>query len=158
MTRHKSACEVSHVKLFPCSMLWSEEWVWCQLRAIPNGCHGMWAVEFFFGVCSKKYFLSWSAQEDAGSCPFALDVYMFAVDLKYRCIHYVSEHSRFSASPFKLFSPLNIADLPQIQRQMSNSHTYLRAGFCFFSLSWLHGRCQIWKCFYLLLETYSQDV
>lgn len=50
------------------------------------------------------------------------NVHMFALDLKYRCIHYVSEHSRF-----KSVCP-NIGDLPQVQRQMSNTHACLFAG------------------------------
>ena len=80
--------------------------------------------------------------------PLHSTVHMFAVDLKYRCIHYVSEHSCFNT--FKLVSP-NMGDLPQVQRQMSRLHTCLHVTGADlpFSLSWLPGSCQIWKCFWI---------
>lgn len=66
--------------------------IWVQWD-VKDGFFFLLPLLFFFFfwvggyVCNKEYFLSWFTQEDAGSCP------MFAPNLKYRCIHYVSEYS-----------------------------------------------------------------
>lgn len=121
----------------------------CDVSSGPNqmgamGCErwnsivlGEWGVVFMF----RSVFSAGPLRRTQAAVPLHSNVRMFVLDLKYRCIHYVREHSRFSTFK-KLVSP-NIGDLPQVQRQMSNTRTCLLAGA---SVSWLHERRQICKC------------
>ncbi len=104
-----------------------------------------WGGSFYVAECVASVFSAGPLRRTQAAVPLRSNVHMFALGLKYRCIHYVSEHSRFNT--FKPVCP-NIGDLPQVQRQMSNTRTCLLAGTdSLFSLSWLHGSCQICKCF-----------
>lgn len=96
---------------------------------------------FYVAECvARSVFSAGPLRRTQAAVPLRPNVHMFALGLKYRCIHYVSEHSRFNT--FKPFCP-NIGDLPQVQRQMSNTHTCLLAGTdLLFSLSWLNGSCK----------------
>lgn len=76
-----------------------------------------------FAECAaRSVFSAGSLRRMQAAVPLHSNVLMFAPDLKYRCIHYGSEHSRFTT--FELVS-LNIGDLPQVLRQMSNTQTHV---------------------------------
>lgn len=99
-------------------------------------------MEFYVVECvATSVFSAGPLRRMQSAIPLHSNVHMFALDLKYRCIHYVSEQSRLST--FDLVCP-NIGDLPQVQRQMSNTHTCLLVGTDFlYGSSWLHRSCQL---------------
>lgn len=88
---------------------------------VSDGIHSIFRGTFNVAECvARTVFSAGPLRRTQAAVPLRSNVHMFTLDLKYRCIHYVSEHSRFST--FMLVSP-NIGDLPQVQRQMSDTYT-----------------------------------